>query len=148
MSTSVAVDDTVTGAIDSVLSYVPSSETIVSFKRIAWTVTLKFASPPDADTTTSLPDIAAVSANNELLPEFISPYVDMYAVVPSCTTSASIFPTSVLASLLTETKSFAPLYVPWAKDTSDSSAESTSVFWLTIIFPEVAAVLLSPSPNL
>ena len=72
----------------------------------------------------------------------------MYAVVPSCTTSASIFPTSVLASLLTEIKSFAPLYVAWTKDTSDSLAESTSAFIVTVTFPDVAAELLSPNPNL
>ena len=115
---------------------------MLSFNNILWIVKFKFVSSPAALTTTLSPDIAAVSVINGTPPELLFPYEVMYASDPSCTTNASTTSTSVLLSLSTLIKYFAPLNVACAKVSIASEAESTSVLLVVTVLPRVASAVL------
>ena len=100
VSTAVAVELTVVSATAFTLSPVDPDSAFAN--NILYDVTLRFGSLPLALTTTFDPSTAAVNDNRSFDPVLTTPYVDINAVVPSCTTNASMLVTSVFDALLTE----------------------------------------------
>ena len=103
----------------------------------------RFGVNPAPETTTLLPSIAADSVIMSLLPVLTVPYCVMKAVVPSCTTNASVMPVSVLALSSISIVYFAALKDSFAKLSMLSDAESTSVLEVVTVTPAVASEVLA-----
>ena len=141
LSNAVAVELTVVAAIIFWLAF--DSAVMESASKVLCIFNDKFGASPAADNTTLLPDIAADKVIILLLPVCSVPYCVTKAFVPSCTTSASVTPVSVLALSSISITYFAALNDACANVSILSDAESTSVLEVVTVTPTVASDVLA-----